>query len=61
MNQAAKAGATEFLDLMEEAGLTKTLRTLNNFTVFLPTNEAIQVIHLCLPSEVADLYTEHVK
>ena len=41
---AKKVGATQFLDLVKDADLSKTLESLQNFTVFLPTNQAVQVI-----------------
>ena len=41
---AEKLGATDFVELLGEAALTKTLETEENITVFVPTNEAIQVI-----------------
>jgi len=42
--------STEFKKLVEEAGLTETLHSLTNFTMFLPSNEAVQVIRTCLTS-----------
>ena len=41
---AKKVGATQFLELVKQADLSQTLESLQNFTVFLPTNEAMQVI-----------------
>ena len=44
---AKQVGATRFLELISDAGLSKTLKGLDNFTLFLPTNEAIDVsVHL---------------
>ena len=40
---AEKQGADYFVDLVEKAGLKKELATAENLTVFVPSNEAIQV------------------
>ena len=47
-----KEGYTELLSLVQAAGLTKNLETIDNVTIFAPTNAAIQVriwlvIRLC--------------
>lgn len=39
-----KQGLTEMLSLIKKSDLQKTLTTIKNFTIFAPTNEAIQVI-----------------
>ena len=40
---AEKKGYDEFVTLVEKAGLKKELATAENLTVFVPSNEAIQV------------------
>ena len=40
---AEKKGFDEFVTLLEKAGLKKDLNTAENLTVFVPSNEAIQV------------------
>jgi uncharacterized surface protein with fasciclin (FAS1) repeats len=41
---AAQQEATEFLQLVSDAKLTKTMQLLDNVTLFLPSNKAIQVV-----------------
>ena len=41
---AEKKGFDEFVTLVEKAGLKKELNTAENLTVFVPSNEAIQVL-----------------
>ena len=42
---AEKAGANRMLELMEEAGISEQLKEMDNFTIFLPTDEAFEVNH----------------
>ena len=43
LDVAVEIGATAVVDLIEKAGLSRTLRELQDFTMFIPTNEAIEV------------------
>lgn len=41
---AEKSGFTRLLDLIDTAGLKKTVENLENVTIFVPTNEAIEAL-----------------
>jgi len=47
-------GFTEFLALVDKAGLTKTFENTDNVTIFAPTNEAIQGLPETVKAELAD-------
>ena len=40
---AKNAGASRMLELLEETGLSEELSRMENFTFFLPTDDAFQV------------------
>ncbi|NP_001191507.1 fasciclin-like protein precursor [Aplysia californica] len=53
MDVLEKHGFTELLALVEKAGLTKTLDTTDNVTIFAPTNQAIQNLPESLKNQIA--------
>ncbi|CAG5136676.1 unnamed protein product [Candidula unifasciata] len=49
-----KEGYNEMLRLIDKAGLTKTLETEANITVFVPTNEAIQNLPVAVKTKLSE-------
>ncbi|XP_013095429.2 transforming growth factor-beta-induced protein ig-h3-like [Biomphalaria glabrata] len=49
-----KQGLTEMLSLIKKSDLQKTLTTIKNFTIFAPTNEAIQALYADVKTKMSE-------